>query len=57
MCVCVCVCVQCSFVVIYRNHPLKIIGLWLQTSIPLTGEYENLLIGIFMGGSQAIVTN
>jgi len=54
---CVCVCVQCSFVVIYRNHPLKIIGLWLQTSIPLTGEYENLLIGIFMGGSQAIVTN
>lgn len=41
--------VQCSFVVIYHNHPLKILGLWSQTSKPLTGEYENAVMGIFMG--------
>lgn len=44
-----CIYVQCSFVVIYRNHPLKILGLGLQTSISLTGEYENPLMGTFMG--------
>lgn len=50
-------------------HPLKYIYmcsalLWLytvtihlRTSIPLTGEYENPLMEILIGESQAIVTN